>query len=107
MQTASQARQRAYDLRDRMPDIDMPDEAARPAVGLGTALLSLAIVLWQQSQSRSRSAELNERSKAVARRGRKAAESVSDIDWQQRLMQLKELWDARRLELERISIPKR
>jgi hypothetical protein len=130
-QRASQARQTAYELRDRMPDI--PDEAARPAVGLGTAALSLALLLWQQSQSRSRvddasarlsssSKEARERlrssskdarkraekaSKEATRFGRKTADTVSDVDWLSRLLQLKEWWSPARVELEKISMSKR
>lgn len=118
-QTADQARQRAYELRDRMPDMpEFPDEATRPAVGLGTALVSLAILLWQQSQSRSRTEEMRARTRDMGRRadkasrqatrlGRRATETVSDIDWQQRLMQLRERWTPGRVELEKISIPRR
>jgi hypothetical protein len=104
-QTAAQARQTATELRERMPEL--PDEATRPALGLGTALLSLAVVLWQQSQSRSRMDEARSRidarkrwgRKEASRRadkasreamkfGRRAAQTVSDVDWQQRLEQL-------------------
>ena len=115
-QTASQARQTAFELRERMPEF--PDEATRPAVGLGTALISLALVLWQQSQqSRSRldesrdearaklrwgSREASKRAEKATREaskhaqkvsqraglfGRKTAETLSELDWQDRLMQ--------------------
>ena len=108
-QTAVSARQRANELRDRMPDVEMSNEAARPAIGLGTALASLAIVLWQQSQSRSRAQEVQGRARDAARKGRRqvtqtrrqAAQSLSDMDWQERLAQLKDLWSARRVELEK------
>jgi len=107
-QTASQARERASALYDQMPEI--PDDARRPAVGLGTALLSLAVVLWQQSQARSRS-DMRSRANTASRRakgaGRKAAESVSEIDWQQRLMALREMWNPSRIELEKVSLPRR
>jgi hypothetical protein len=123
-QTASQARQTASELRERMPEL--PDEATRPAVGLGTALLSVGLLLWQQSQSRSRLNDAQSRvedarsrmrkgSKEAARRtdkasreatkraekasreaaklGRQAAHTVSEVDWQERLMQLKDRWN--------------
>jgi hypothetical protein len=104
--TASQARARASAIYD-----DIPDEAVRPAMGLGTALLSLAVVLWQQSQSRSRADEARSRARGASHRatkaGRRAADSLSDLDWQQRLMALRELWNPGRLELEKVSLPKR
>jgi hypothetical protein len=117
---AEQARRTAYELRERMPDI--PDEAARPAMGLGTVLLSLAVFLWQQSQARSRSEmaqaqmkstprdarkRADKASKQASKYGRKAAQAVADSDWQERLMQLKERWNPSRLELEKMSIPRR
>jgi hypothetical protein len=107
-QTASQARERASALYDQMPDI--PDEARRPAVGLGTALLSLAVVLWQQSQARSRSdvrSRTDKASRRASKAGRHAAEAVADFDWQERLMALRELWNPSRIELEKVSLPKR
>jgi hypothetical protein len=87
-----QAQQAAYEIRDRMPD---PEEAVRPAMGLTTATLSLLLVLWQQSQARSRRA---------TKKARRATESFSDVDWQKRLMKLKGLWSPSRLEREKISI---
>ena len=93
---AQQARQRAYKLRERIPEVEMPDDAARPAIGLGTALISLAVLWWQQSQARSRAQEM--------RRRRLAAQTLSRMDWQERLMRLKALWSARRVELEKISL---
>jgi hypothetical protein len=107
-----QARQAAALARERMPDMpEIPDEATRPALGLGTVLLSIAVLLWQQSQSRSRAEEARGRaqkaSKQASKKGRKAVEAVSDIDWQQRLMQLRDFWNANRIEMERVSLPKR
>jgi hypothetical protein len=114
-QTASVARARAEALYEQMPDLpEFPDEARRPAVGLGTALLSLAIVLWQQSQARQRSdvrhqarSKVDKASRQANKAGRRAAESLSDIDWQDRLMQLRGMWNPGRIELEKVSIPKR
>ena len=77
---AQQARQRAYQLRERIPDVEMPEDAARPAIGLGTALLSLALLYWQQSQARSRSHQ---------------AERVADGDWRRGVMQFRDQWVAR------------
>jgi hypothetical protein len=95
-----QAQQAAAELRERMPD---PDDAVRPAMGVTTAMLSLLLVLWRQSQARSRDAR-----KKVGRRTDKAAhrasEAVADIDWHKRLTKLKERWDPSRLELEKVSI---
>jgi hypothetical protein len=74
---AQQARQRAYALRDQMPD--MPEEAVRPAMGVGSALLALVVLLWQQSQRRSRLDEA--RSQSHELRGR--AEKVYQL-WRER-----------------------
>jgi hypothetical protein len=107
---ALQARERAYALRDQMPDV--PEEAVRPAMGVGTALLSLAIVLWQQSQSRSRSrtdearSRANKASQKAGKAGRQAsrkatdmgqqvAQTLGDLDWFERLTLLRELWRER------------
>jgi hypothetical protein len=103
---AEQARRTAYQLRGRVPEI--PEQATRPAMGLSTVLLSVAVFLWQQSQSRARSKELARQTHKRARWfGRKAADAVPDTDWQQRLMTLRERWNPGRIELEKISIPKR
>jgi hypothetical protein len=74
----------ATQIRERMPN---RDEAARPAMGVTTAMLTLLMVLWQQS-----------------RRQPRATDAVSDADWQQRLQHLKERWTPRRVELEKVSI---
>jgi hypothetical protein len=95
---AEQARRTAYELRGRVPDI--PDEAARPVMGLSTVLLSLAVFLWQQSQSRSRSRS-QEASERMGKAARQARQKVSDADWQQRLVLLKKRWNPSRLQLER------
>jgi hypothetical protein len=111
-----QARQAAQLARDRMPDMpEIPDEATRPALGLGTALLSIALVLWQQSQSRGRTEQAKGRAekaskqatKQATKKGRQAMDTVSEFDWQQRLMQLRDFWNANRIEMEKVSIPKR
>jgi hypothetical protein len=86
------ARTAASDIRDRVPS---PDEAARPVMGLTTALLSLALVLWRQAQASSKQAD---------KRVRRQAEHLSDADWQKRLTKLKARWNPSRLELEKISI---
>ncbi len=85
-------RRQAQELRERMPD---PEEAVRPAMGLTTAMLSLLVVLWRQSQMRSRTA---------SKKARHASESLSDVDWQKRLTKLKERWSPSRLELEKFQI---
>ena len=121
-QTASQARQTASELRERMPS---SDEATVPAVGLSTAVLPILVWAWQRSRSRSPESEARERARDVrgraeqaARRGQKAArwsdraarqaaQTVSEIDWQQRLASLKELWHPGRLEMEKTSITRR
>jgi len=84
-----QALHTAAELRDRVPS---PEEAVKPAAGLTTALLSLAIILYQQAQRRSQ------------RVAKQADKSVSDLDLQKRLKTLKKRWDPSRLELEKISI---
>jgi len=104
-QAAGDARQRATALRDQMPDLpDLPYEARRPAIGLGTALLSLALILWKQSQARP---QTEETSRQARKMGKRAAENVSDADWMERLQHLRDLWNPARVELEKISIPGR
>jgi hypothetical protein len=107
-----QARQAAQRARERMPDMpEIPDEATRPALGLGTALVSIAVLLWQQSQARGRAEQARGRaqkaSKQASKKGRQAMDSVSDFDWQQRLLQLRDFWNANRVEMEKVSIHKR
>jgi hypothetical protein len=87
-----QARQAADEIRDRVPT--SPEEAARPAIGLGTAIASILLLVWQQSQQRARQAD-----KVVSRK--------ADVDWQKRLTKLKDRWTPGRLELEKISISRR
>jgi hypothetical protein len=94
-----QAARAAEELRSRAPT---PREAARPAMGLTTALLSLAVLMWQQSQQRSHTA--SKRSKQMSRR---AARAVAETDWQKRLTHLKDRWNPARLELEKIQISRR
>ncbi|HEY1292608.1 MAG TPA: hypothetical protein VGJ60_05890 [Chloroflexota bacterium] len=104
-QAAGDARQRATALREQMPELpEFPYEARRPAIGLGTALLSLALIVWKQSQTRSRTEETSQQ---VRKAGKRAAESVSDADWMERLQHLRDLWNPTRVELEKISIPGR
>jgi hypothetical protein len=103
-----QAKQAAGELRERVPS--SPEEAVRPAAGLTTALLSIAIILWQQAQARSRQADktVSRQSKKAGKRAEKvvgrAAEAMSEVDWQKHLKTLKKRWDPSRLELEKISI---
>jgi hypothetical protein len=97
------ARKQAYQLRERMPDFELPDEAARPAVGLGTVLLPLTILIWQQLRSRSRMEEVRARGRKASRRGRHTAEALTDADWQQRLLELRERWSPARLDLDRLT----
>jgi hypothetical protein len=110
-----QARQTAYELRDRMPSTD---EAAGPAIGLSTAVLPVLVWAWQRSRSRGIESQVRGRADLVTRRGdkaarwtdraaRQAAQAISDMDWQQRLATLKELWQPVRLELEKTSITRR
>jgi hypothetical protein len=95
-----QALQAASEIRDLVP---RKKEALQPAMGLTAAMLSALVVLWRQAQFRSRSATRSGRQRA-AKATRHASHAVSDVDWQKRLMTLKERWDPRRLELEKISI---
>jgi hypothetical protein len=115
-QAAGQARERASALRDQMPNLpEFPDDARRPAIGLGTALLPLAVLVWQRSQSRSRaeaaSREATRRADKISGRAKKAskqaAETIADSDWMARLQQLKEAWTARRVEIEKVKITRR
>jgi hypothetical protein len=85
-QTAYQARQAAYEVRDRMPP---GDELQRPGgIGLLATALSIAVILWQKSRSRSTP----------------PMQAVAEADWQQRLSNLKERWSPRRVEMEKFSI---
>jgi hypothetical protein len=111
-QAAGQARKQATAWREQMPDLpELPTEARRPAVGLGTALLTLAVVIWQQSQARSREQEAAREAARTAREartvGRRAIDSISDVDWMARLQHLRDLWNPTRVELEKVSIPRR
>jgi hypothetical protein len=119
-QAASDAQRRAAALREQMPDLpEMPElpYQARPAIGLGTALLSLALIVWQQSQSRSRAeteaaapevatSRADRMSDQARKLSKQAVETISDVAWMERLQQLKELWNPRQVELEKISIPR-
>ena len=92
-----QARQAASEVRGRMANmpIPTPEEAARPAMGLTTAVLPILVFMWQKSQARSR---------RIENAPRRAVDSLSELDWQHRLMKLKERWNPGRVELEKISI---
>jgi hypothetical protein len=98
-----QARQAAEEFRERVPS---PEEATRPALGLGTAVASILLLLWQQSQQRAHQAD-----KVVSRKAskatRRATTAISDADWQKRLTKLKNRWSPGRLELEKFSISRR
>lgn len=104
---AQSAVARAADLRERLPDTD---EAAKPAVGLGTALLSILLLLWRQSRASSQQPGDVARKQAARARGRAdkavddATDMLSDTDWQKRLTKLKERWSPSRVELEKVSI---
>jgi len=116
-------RQTADELRERMPSTD---EAAVPAVGLSTAVLPILVWAWQRSRARSAQSEVRGRAESevrgraekAVRRGQKAArwsdraarqavQTVSEMDWQQRLSSLKELWHPGRVEQEKTSITRR
>jgi hypothetical protein len=110
-----QARHTADELRDRMPSTD---EAAAPAIGLSTAMLPVVVWVWQRSRSHGPQSQVRGRAAKAARRGekaarwtdkaaRQAAQAISDMDWDQRLATLKELWHPIRLELEKTSITRR
>ncbi len=95
-----QARQAAEEFRDRVPS---PEEAARPAIGLGTAVASILLLLWQQSQQRAHQPDKVMRRKA-SKATRRATDAISDADWQKRLAKLKDRWTPRRVELEKFSL---
>jgi hypothetical protein len=119
-QAAGQARERASALREQMPNLpEFPDEARRPAIGLGTALLPLAVLIWQRAQSRSRtevaSRQASRRADKMSGQAKKmgkqvskqAADTLSESDWMARLQQLKDAWTARRVEIEKVKITRR
>ena len=99
-----QARQAAEVVRNRVPTT--PEEAVQPTVGLAAALLSAALVVWQQAQSRSQTAD-----KVVTRQAtqaaRRANEAVADVQWHKRLLNLKARWTPGRLEREKFTISHR
>jgi hypothetical protein len=78
-------------------------------MGLTTALLSLALVLWRQAQSRAEDADkvVGRQARRADKAARHAAEAVSDVDWQKRLTKLKERWNPSRLELEKVLMSRR
>jgi hypothetical protein len=104
---AQSAVARAADMRERLPDAD---EAAKPAVGLGTALVSILLLLWRQSRANSQQPKNVARKHATRARGRadkavdNASDMLSDTDWQKRLTKLKERWSPARVEIEKVSI---
>jgi hypothetical protein len=101
------ARQAAEEIRERVPN---PEDAARPAMGLTTAILSILLLWWQQSRSRARQADKvvsRQAHKAVRRADKavsRASDAIPDVDWQKRLMKLKDRWTPGRVELEKISL---
>jgi len=120
-----QARQ-AWETADDWRRSNIPEEATKPAAGIGSAMIPLLILLWRQSQSQSRAEAMREEARgraemAASRMGRhadkaaskadkaarRAAESLSEVDWQSRLSELKERWNPSRLELEKVQISKR
>jgi hypothetical protein len=83
-----QALMTAAELRDRMPT--SRDELAQPGgVGLAATLASVCLVVLRQ---------------ALMRKPSSRVQHVTDADWQQRLITLKERWTPRRLEMEKFSI---
>jgi hypothetical protein len=102
-----QARQAAEEIRERVPS---PEDAARPAMGLTTAVLSILLVWWRQSQTRARHADkvMSRQATRAAKRADKAvgraSDALSDVDWYKRLAKLKDRWTPGRLQLEQISI---
>jgi hypothetical protein len=94
--TASQARQRALELREQMPAL--PYEAGRPALGMGTLLVPMTVLLVRW---------LRARQQEEIRLRELAASKTADMDWQGRLTQLREWWTPLRIELEKGTLPKR
>jgi len=120
-----QARQ-AWQNADDWRRSNIPDEATRPAAGVGSAMIPLLILLWRQSQHQSRQEAMRDEARGQAEKAasrvrghadkaaskadkaaRRAAETLSEVDWQGRLMELKDRWNPSRLELEKIQISKR
>lgn len=87
-----QARQAATDLRDRVPS---SDDVVSPSLGVLAALASTALVLVRRLQGQG---------KRPTQAAKHTAQTISDADWQKRLIQLKERWTPHRLELEKVSI---
>ena len=87
-----QARQAATDLRDRVPS---SDDVVSPSLGVLAALASTALVLVRRLQGQG---------KRPTQAAKHTAQTISDADWQKRLIRLKERWTPHRLELEKVSI---
>jgi hypothetical protein len=85
-----QARQAATELRDRVPS---SDDVVGPSIGVLAALASTAVVVFRRL--------LAQRPKQAVRH---TAATISEADWQKRLIRLKERWTPHRLELEKVSI---
>ena len=79
-------------------------------MGLTTAILSILLMWWQQSQARARQADkvMTRQAEKASKRANKtmsrASDAISDVDWQKRLTKLKDRWTPSRLELEKISL---
>jgi len=112
---AMQAWEVADEWRGRVNMPPLPEEAARPAAGIGSALIPLLFLLWRQSQQQSREERIRAELLAAAGRGermgrqadkaaRRAAQSMSEVDWQKALLDLKDRWNPTRLELEKYQI---
>lgn len=80
-----QAMQMASDVREYVPSYD---EMRQPQYGAAATLLPITLLLWRMLQSRER----------------RPIDTVTDADWQKRLLSLKERWSPKRLELEKVSI---
>jgi len=114
---ARQALEVAEELRGRV-SVPSAEDAARPAAGIGGVLVPLLLLLWRQSQQQSREDRIREQLLAAAGRGermgrqadkaaRRAAQSMTEVDWQTALAQLKERWNPSRIELEKVQISKK
>src|SRR5438045_9308158 len=90
-----QALKLADEIRGPVPS---PEEAARPASGLTTAIFSILLMWWRQSQTRARHADkmVSRQAHKASRRADKAmsraSDAISEAAWQKRLTKLKDRW---------------
>jgi hypothetical protein len=82
-----QAMTTAADWRDRIQQRD--DLRQGGGIGAAATLVPIGLVIWRQ---------------LTARQSRSGVQTLTEADWQRRLMALKDRWHPRRVEMEKFSI---